>query len=480
MKTCFALVAAIAFAASAARADVKPASIFTDHLVLQQGKQTAIWGTADAGEKVTVTLGKQTQTAAAGADGKWLINLKDLSADTGAGPFDLVIAGSNTVTFKDVYVGEVWLCSGQSNMDFTVVNTPKYRFAGVANMAEEVKNANYPKIRMFSGEYQKSYQPQTSVKGIWKTVTPENVPEMSAIGYFFARDLQKELKVPVGIVTETFGASCAEAWVSRDALDAVPAFKPWLATFDTLYKNYQQTPTGKDPVQDQHNPTVMYNGMIAPIIPFTVKGVLWYQGESIAKPLASFPLVNETLVKDWRARWGNPDMPFYFCQLAGQQAASNRPEVREAQAALLSVPHTAMAVTTDIGEAKNVHPKNKQDVGDRLTRIALANTYGKKIEYSGPVYESMKVEGTAIRLSFTHVSGGLVAKGGELKDFTIAGKDGKFVPATARIDKETIVVSSPDVAAPANVRYAWEQFPETANLYNTDALPAPQFRTDKP
>jgi len=235
-------------------------------------------------------------------------------------------------------------------------------------------------------------------------------------------------------------------------------------------------------VQDQHNATVLFNGMIAPVIPYAIRGVIWYQGESIvggASGIALYPHVQATLVRDWRKLWGNDDLPFYIVQLAGQEAPSNSPQVREAQATILQLPNTGMAVATDIGERKNVHPKNKQDVGDRLSRIALAKVYGHKIEYSGPVYSSMKIEGGAIRVTFSHADG-LTAKDGALKWFTIAGADGKFVPAEAKIDGQTVVVSSPDVAAPVAVRYAWVNFPDGGHLYNAAGLPAAQFRTDAP
>jgi sialate O-acetylesterase len=237
-----------------------------------------------------------------------------------------------------------------------------------------------------------------------------------------------------------------------------------------------------DPQQDQHNPTVAWNGMIHPIVPYAIRGVVWYQGESVIGGTAGdklYPAVMETLVKSWRKDWNEGDFPFYVVQLAGQDAASNNPVIRESQAAVLSLPNTGMAVTIDIGEKKNVHPKDKQDVGDRLSRIALANVYGKAIEYSGPVYQSMSVEGGSIRIKFSHLGGGLVAKGGELKTFAIAGADGKFVPAVAKIDGETVMVSSPDVPQPANVRYAWMNWAEGCNLYNAAGLPAGTFRTDK-
>jgi sialate O-acetylesterase len=235
-------------------------------------------------------------------------------------------------------------------------------------------------------------------------------------------------------------------------------------------------------VQDQHNPTVMFNGMIAPVIPYAMRGVLWYQGESIvggAEGIALYPRIQATLVNDWRALWKQGDFPFYIVQLAGQDKPSNSPEVREAQATVLALKNTGMAVTTDIGEEKNVHPHNKQDVGDRLARIALANTYERPIEFSGPVYKAMTVEGGAIRLRFSHAAGGLVARDGGLKWFEVAGADGNYFPAGATIDGGTVIVSSPEVAKPVAARYAWVNFPDGGHLYNAAGLPAAQFRTDQ-
>jgi len=503
--------------AAAASAQVKPSALFGDHMVLQSDMPVPIWGTAEPAEKITIKFTGQTKSATADASGKWMVRLTKLKP---GGPFEMTIAGNKPgeapIVVKDVLVGEVWLGSGQSNMDFTVATTPRHYFAGVKNEADEIAAANYPSIRMFTGAWKNSYDPQTEISGAWLIVTPENVKEMSAIGYLFARDMQKELKVPFGIITEAFGASTAEAWTSREALAADPKLKPLIDTFDAKVAAYKtnppdmtaamkawqeaatkaqaagqrqpRRPSNGDPIGDQHNPTVMYNGMIAPVIPYAIKGVLWYQGEAInggATGYKLYPLLQSTLIKDWRQRWGEGNFPFYICQLAPLKAWPtrpdtwyNNPDVREAQATVLSIPNTGMAVTIDIGDPANIHPKDKQDVADRLTRIALANTYDRNIEFSGPMYDSMKVEGDAIRIKFTHVDTGLVAKGGELKTFIIAGKDGKFVPATARIDHNTLVVSSPDVAVPAAVRYAWDNYPEGCNLYNGDGLPAPPFRTD--
>jgi sialate O-acetylesterase len=511
------VISILALGANLLLADVKLASPFTSHMVLQREMKVPVWGVADAGEQVTVEFAGRKKSATAGADGKWRVDLAALAASAESRPF--VVTGSKTaqpLQLDDVLVGEVWLASGQSNMEFSVSKKVKY-FAGVTNEEQEIAAANYPLIRMFTGAAAKTYAPQDRVGGEWRVCSPETVPAFSAVSYFFARDLQKELKVPVGIVTLAFGASTAEAWICRETMAGDPKLKPMLDSFDAKVKAYvpptpeeakqiqeaaakakaaaktkvagQRPPARnagpRDPVQDQHNATVLFNGMIAPVIPFAIRGAIWYQGESIVggeEGRALYPHVQAMLVRDWRALWGEGDFPFYIVQLAGQEAASNRPEVREVQATILKlVPNSGMAVTTDIGEAKNVHPHNKQDVGDRLVRIALANAYGRPIEFSGPCYESCKIEGGSVRLAFSHLGGGLVAKGGgPLKWFEVAGADGKYVSATARIDGDTVVASSPAVPAPAAVRYAWVNFPDGCNLFNAAGLPAAQFRTDAP
>ncbi len=502
---CLRLIAATALIAAAAQisaAELKLGSPFTDHMVLQRDLPVPVWGKADAGAKVTVTFANQTKTTTAGADGKWQVTLDPLSTSAEGRTLQASTAGNDKLELNDVLVGEVWLCSGQSNMDFTVAKTPKYYFAGVNNEAEEVAAANYPTIRMFTGQWSKAYEPQESVAGTWKICNPENVREFCAIGYFFARDLQKELKVPVGIVTLTFGASTAQSWIRREAIAADPQLKPVLDRFDEAVKSYHppnadqlkqredaaakaraagqrppRRPGPADPVQDQHNSTVMYNGMIAPVVPYAIRGVLWYQGESITPPKELFPRFNETLITDWRKLWGR-ELPFYFCQLAALANASNSPQVRAWQAEALKLPKTAMAVTIDIGDEKNVHPKNKQDVGNRLAHIALAKDYGHNIESSGPTYQSMAIDGNTIRLKFSHWGGGILAKDGPLKTFEIAGADGKFVAAEAKVDGDTVVVSSPDVTNPTAVRYAWSNYPEGCNLFNAAGLPAAPFNTD--
>jgi sialate O-acetylesterase len=486
---------------AAVRGDVKPCPLFGDHMVLQQGMQVPVWGTASPGEQVTVTLGGQSARTVAGPDGRWIAKLPVQKA--GDTPVEMTISGNNSITLKDVLIGEVWIGSGQSNMAFTV-SKAKASYAGLVNEAEEIAAANYPKVRMFTVKTAKTYEPQTTLAGEWQVCTPENVPGWSAVGYLFARDLHRELQQPVGIVTTAFGASTAESWISREAIAADPQMKPMLDGFDASVKFFRENPTAtadkappiprtinsrpsrpggrqRDPVQDQHQPTVLFNGMLNPVIPYAMRGVVWYQGESIVggdAGLSLYPHVQAALITDWRKRWGEGDFPFYIVQLPALQNLSNNPRVREGQAQVLSLPNTGMAVTIDIGDPKDVHPHNKAPLGERLTKIALANAYGRKIEYSGPQYASMKVQEGTVRLAFTHLAGGLVAKGGPLKWFQIAGADQKFVDAQATIDGDAILVSSPDVKEPIAVRYAWDNYPDGCNLYNAAGLPASPFRSD--
>jgi sialate O-acetylesterase len=509
---------ALLLTAGPLRAEVKLASPFTSHMVLQCDMKVPVWGTAEPGGTVTVEFAGQKQSATADANGSWRVELEPMKAS--AESRELTVSSEKSspvenVKCEDVLVGEVWLASGQSNMDFSMSKKVKY-FAGVTNEEAEIAAANYPTIRMFIGAAQKTYAPTNRVGGEWKVCTPENAPAFSAVGYFFARDLQRGIKIPVGVIVESFGASTAESWIDRETMANDPKLKPLLDSFDAKVENFKtnrpaivapprsedvsatnsaggstnsvanrrrRAPALRDPVQDQHNATVLFNGMIEPVIPYAIRGAIWYQGESIVNAATGgielYPHVQAALIRDWRKLWNEGDFPFYIVQLAGQEAASNSPKVREAQATVLQLPNTGMAVATDIGEAKNVHPKNKQDVGDRLARIALANAYGQKIEFSGPVYDSMKIEGNSIRVNFSHADG-LIARDGSLKWFEIAGADGKFVSADAKIDGQTVVVSSPEISAPVAVRYAWVNFPDGGHLYNSAGLPAAQFSSDAP
>jgi len=501
MKSLLRFALALLAVTSPLLAEVKLGSPFTSHMVLQREMPVPIWGTAAPGEAVIVKFAGQKKTTVAGADGKWRVTLDALEASSEGRSF--VVFGALTATplqLDDVLVGEVWLASGQSNMVFPI-SKAHAPFAGLTNEAEEIAAANHPLVRMFTGKADGTYTPQETVKGEWLVATPANAPDFSAIGYFFARDLQKELNVPVGVITMAFGASCAHAWIRREAIEADPQLKPVLDQFDAQVKSFvpptaqqladwqkavnaakaaHKKPPGKpgnNPVTNQHNPTVLYNSLIAPIVPYAIRGVIWYQGESITDPKPLFPIFTATLISDWRKLWGS-DLPFYFCQLAALQNPSNSPQVREWQAEALKIPGTAMAVTIDIGDPKNVHPKNKQAVGDRLSRIALAKNYDRKIEFSGPQFESATIDGSTIRVKFTHADG-LTAKDGPLKTFEIAGIDGNYLPAEATISGDAVIVKNSAVTSPVTVRYAWANYPDGCNLINGAGLPAAPFRSDK-
>jgi sialate O-acetylesterase len=500
------LCAASLFAASAG-AEVKPSALFSDHMVLQNGMSVPIWGTARPGEKVSVSIERQTKSATADAAGKWTVRLLDLKS---GGPFVMTVAGDgpgeSPIEIKDVLVGEVWLASGQSNMQFTV-SKAHASYAGMLDEGKEIAAANYPQLRMFTVKPTTTYDPQADVSGVWQVCTPEVVGDWSAVGYLFGRNLNIALQRPVGILLSAFGASTAEAWIPRNVLASDPMLKPMLDRLDARYTYFKDHPGAndanapaepmmlnarlprpgaapqplRDPAHNQHQPTVLFNAMINPLIPYAIRGAIWYQGESIGggpQGLMEYGHVMKALITTWRKLWGEGNFPFFEVQLPALKNVSNNPLVREQQAEILSLPNTGMAVTIDIGDPANVHPKNKEPLGYRLEVLALAKAYGdKNMEYSGPVYASMKVEGDAIRVNFTHAEG-MMARNPPLKSFQIAGADQRFVDADAKIEGDSVVVSSPQVPAPVAVRYAWDNYPNTANLYNASGLPAAPFRTD--
>lgn len=478
-------------------------SVFSDHMVLQRDVPIRLWGTTVPGSEVHARIDSQTVTATADEKGFWKSQLPPMPA---GGPHRIEVAANGAKrTFSDVLVGEVWLCSGQSNMDFTLASTAKRSFSGVTDWQREVASANHPRIRMFTAEWTMREFPQRDVAGQWKTCTPEHAADFSAVAYYFAREIQAKLDVPVGLVTCAFGASTIEAWISPRKLEAEPAFSKLLGDFSAKRTAFRDNPqafadygralakwNGKgraprhpDPAQDQHNPFVLHNGMIAPVAPFSIRGAIWYQGESNLGTGPLYTQLQNTLIADWRELFENPDMPFYFVQLAAYKAPSKDPapggqiaSTREHQARSLAVPHTGMAVTIDIGDEKDVHPRNKKDVGARLARLALNGTYGKPGVPCGPLFQSASIKGDSIRIRFDHVNGGLVSAGGPLHGFAIAGPDKRFAAAQAAIEGDQVVVSSTEVSAPAFVRYAWADNPASANLFNAEGLPAAPFRTD--
>jgi sialate O-acetylesterase len=502
-----ALVAALVCLLSAlprpAAAEVKVSPLFVDHMVLQQGMAVPVFGTAGANEQVTVIVGDAKATATADASGRWLAKLGPLQA---GGPVELTVAGTgNTLTVKDVLVGEVWVCSGQSNMEWVVANSN--------NFQEERNSANYPAIRMFTVKKAVTGAPAKSLEGSWAVCNPQNVAAFSAVGYFFGRELHKSLNVPVGLIHTSWGGTPAESWAQRSALEADPDFKPILDRWDGQFAQFQrqlqqlpatldkwmsesqrvdaegrpvpQVPLPQDPRSNPWRPAGLYNAMVAPLLPYGIKGAIWYQGESNAGRAYQYRKLLPAMIQSWRKAWGQGDFPFYIVSLANFTPVKDEPgdsdwaELREAQTITANtVPQAGQSITIDIGEANDIHPRNKQEVGRRLALVALAKTYGKDIPYSGPTYDTMKVQGDSIRLMFKNTTGGLVARGGEtLKGFAVAGEDRKWHWANALIDGDSVVVRSDQVQKPVAVRYAWANNP-VCNLYNGAGLPAVPFRTD--
>lgn len=631
-----------AFGATGAFAQIKMARLFSDHVVLQRQKPIPVWGWAKAGETVTVSLAGQTKTAQADEDGKWTVEFAAMEA---GGPFELkASAPSGTATAKDVFVGEVWLCSGQSNMEFPVRRAD--------NFAAEKMDADYPQIRHFYVDHIVEINPAKDLdKGEWKLSSADTVGDFTAVGFFFARKIYKELKIPVGLVHSSWGGSQIEGWISREGMLSSDEFREYIRNlppnwagadallernikkitlgdenanpsladekkylapdydfsrwhegspmwqwdwqgiwawrgngfmgrkidipesfvnrettlslgegynYNEIYINgreifagtlkgkrqiivpkntwragenslmlkmnrmiepewfglgfmgsatdvfvaagegekiqladakWKMMPSFAEKHEYAHSSnnvgTAIYNGMIAPIVPFAVRGVLWYQGETNAGRSYQYRKAFPLLIEDWRRKW-NDDFYFFFVQLSsyGANQSSNEgsgwAELREAQTMTLSLPKTGMAVTTDIGNPDDVHPTNKQDVGLRLAANALKMTYGRDVSYSGPMFDSVKFENGRAVVSFKFVYGGLQArdKFGYLRGFEIAGEDKVFYYAQADIDGDKVIVHSPDVKAPVAVRYAWSDAPSDANLFNSAGFPASSFRTD--
>jgi sialate O-acetylesterase len=649
------LFAAFTLLAVPTRADVKLPSLIGDNMVVQQGVKARIWGWADPGEKVSVSMRGSSSSSTSNAKGRWMLNIGPFTA---GGPYEMTITGKNKITIKNILVGEVWIGSGQSNMEWQLQNA--------AHGVQELEQAKFPEIHLFTVTKATSMEPKDDVVGRWVVCSPETAGTFSAVAYFFGRELNQTLKVPVGLIHSSWGGTPAEAWTSRGALASKPELKSivdslklasanlpealeayrkaladWEAKnylqdpgnegvklgyagpdlneegwrkmrlpqtwesaglaidgsvwfrktvevpaewagkdltlslgaiddFDTTYFNGekvgatgQETPNywmfprkytvpgrlvrtgrnviavrvfdhygdggltgaggelvlglagapgislvgdwlykvekGFEPVKVDYstqpvappaagNPntaTVLYNAMIAPLTPYAIRGVVWYQGESNVGRAVQYQTLFPTMIRDWRAAWGIGDFPFYFVQLANFQARKPEPsesgwaELREAQLMTLKIPATGMAVIIDIGEERDIHPRNKQDVGRRLALWALAKTYGRHVEFSGPLYESFSVENGKARIHFSHGAGLKTPDGDPVVGFAVAGADGKFVWASAKIDGDEILVWNDSVPNPKSVRYAWADNP-AANLYNGAGLPASPFRTDVP
>lgn len=506
---CVAVVALV----TPAWADVKLPHVISSGMVLQRDLEVPIWGWADPGEEVTVSVSDQKATATTDTSGKWMVKLRPL---TTGGPYVITVAGRNTIELKDVLVGEVWLCSGQSNMEMGI--------RSATNGDQEIAAANFPQIRLFFQNQKVAAEPQNDVDATWRPCTPDNLGSggffnvgFSAVGYFFGRELHRELKVPVGLIQAAWGGTRIEPWIPPVGFEAfeslhpiletvrgaTPAFKvaikKALSDIEAWLPGAKQAASADQPVppppawpkhllEDSNQPTGIYNGMIHPIVPFAIRGVLWYQGESNVPDGMAYLDKMKALIGGWRKIWNQGDFPFYYVQIAPFDANKSIfriyadeqvPRLWEAQTAALAIPNTGMAVTNDIGDLLDIHPKNKLDVAKRLLLWALAKTYGRtEIVYSGPLYKSMKIESDKIRISFDHIGGGLVSRDNKpLNWFWIAGEDRKFVEARAQVDGQQVLVWSESVPKPVAVRYAWSMAAQP-NLMNKEGLPASGFRTD--
>jgi sialate O-acetylesterase len=498
-----------------AGAAVTPHPLFSEGAVIQRGKPVPVWGTASPGEKVTVKLQDQQATTTA-SDGKWSVTLQPLQA---GGPLTMVITGDKTpapVELKDVLVGEVWICSGQSNMAMTLKTTD--------GADEAIAASNDPMLRLFTVPRGTSQAERTDMsaanftikagRDAWKPAGPDSVPSFSAVAYYFGRDLRKALGVPVGLIHTSVGGTPAEAWTRRAALEAEPALANVFEADARAMADYPQALERFKVAQETHKkavaeakekgekppqaprppagpnstgrPAVLYNAMVAPLVPYAIEGAIWYQGESNAGRAYQYQTLLSSMIKSWRGAWNQGDFPFLIVQLAPYMKIVTEPgesawaELREAQLKTTkSVPNTALAVITDVGEENDVHPKKKAPVGARLALAARAIAYGEKnLEYSGPEYLGMEVKDGKAVLRLSHVGAGLVSRGGALKGFSIAGDDRTFVNADAEIQGDTVIVQSPSVPNPVAVRYGWANYP-LGNLWNNDGLPASPFRTDE-
>ena len=495
---CGAVIAA-GFAASA-WAGVSLAPLFRDGAVLQRDQPLPVWGHAAAGEKIRLQFHNQFVETTATADGRWRVTLTSEKAS--AQSAELVVVGTNTVRVRDVLVGDVWLCGGQSNMEF--------RLAQANNAEAEIAAANFPLIRQFKIPHTVADAPAADCVGQWTHCSPATAGDFTAIGFFFARDLSQRLGVPIGLVNSNWGGTPIESWMSDAALKADPAanliFERWqkvladypekVAAHEKAVAKWKEDATAakaagkpftrRQPVTPEGpgsrwQPSGMYHAMIAPLEPAALRGVLWYQGEANGSRASEYRTLFPGLIRQWRADFAQPNLPFYFVQLANfarpvDKTDQEWPLLREAQTMALALPVTGMAVTIDIGDPTNIHPKNKQEVGRRLALVARAQLFGEKIEFAGPLFAAAKPEGGALRVTFTHAAG-LTLAGDAHGAFEVAGADKNFVPAIARLDGDSLLVSADAVPAPVAMRYAWRNNPATS-LFNAAGLPASPFRSD--
>lgn len=499
----FLLIVLLKATASLVLANVRLAPLFQDHMVVQRDVRIPVWGHAVPGERITVSFADHEVWTLADLEGRWRVELPALT--TSVVPRELRVSGrSSVVLISDVLVGEVWICSGQSNMAFTV--------GDALNASEEKAAAHYPQLRHFQVALTAKDQPSESVEGSWAVCSPESVGRFTAVGYFFGRSLHLKLGVPIGLIHSAWGGTLIESWMSEAVFRSDPAFTSVLERQSYLRDVYPEAqvayenavkqwnagqaaahlsrsdfsvPRPREPVGPGHRnfPTALYNGMIAPLVPYSIRGILWYQGEANGDRPEEYRALFAALIQQWRREWGLGEIPFYFAQLSSFKAWNSAEGdgwgyLREAQAQVLKLLNTGMAVTHDIGDPDDVHPRNKQEVGRRLALLALNRTYGLALGIdSGPVLASSVRRGDAMVLTF-QFGEGLVATGDELRGFEIAGPDRHFMPARAEIcGDSTVIVRGFGVSEPAAVQYAWRNV-AGGNLFNGEGLPAGTFRTD--
>jgi sialate O-acetylesterase len=442
----------VACLSASAEGAISANALISDGAVLQQKTKVPVWGTTDSAEMVTVSMeGQEVSTMP--KDGRWKVELAPLSA---GGPYVMTIAqGKDKLEVKNLLVGEVWICAGQSNMQWPLNQSD--------GGSEAIATAANDKIRLLTVPRKGSDKPETNVDARWAAAGPQAVADFSAVGYFFGRELQKQLSVPIGLIASNYGGTAAEQWMSKEALESNADLKD---------------------ISKPQGATMLYNAMIAPLAPYAIQGVIWYQGESNAGRAFQYRKLLPAMIQNWRDTFNQGEFPFLIVQIAPFEKIVREPsdsvwaEIRDAQLHVSrAVSRAPLVVTTDVGDEKDIHPRRKELVGMRLALAARAVAYGEKTEYSGPLYDSMSIEGDKIRLRFTHVDSGLLAKGGPLTGFTMAGEDRKFHPANALIVDDTVVVTSDLVPKPVAVRYGWSAYP-VVNLWNKEDLPASPFRTD--
>ncbi len=505
---------AVGSAARGLNAEIRLPAVIGDHMVIQRGKSISVWGWAVPGETLTISLAGQTASIQADRQGRWRARLQPI--DSSKDPLSMTIKGSRSDprVVTDILVGEVWLCSGQSNMEWSLSAT--------LSPLPEIRRADYPGIRLFHVPRRASPLPLDDIEATWAVCRPETVANFSAVAYYFGREIHERLGLPVGLINSSWGGTRIEPWTPSAGFEAVPevrnildelpkadddyrrkikpvlpVLKDWLKTAEARTAADEAVPLAPPipahPLMNPQKPTSLYNGMVYALVSFPIRGAIWYQGEANRNDGPIYAKKMEALIKGWRSVWGYDDLSFYFVQLAPFGYAYDRemtggdipdferlPLIWEAQVEALKIPNTGMAVTTDIANLNDIHPRNKMEVGRRLALWARAQMYGESdLVYSGPLYESMTLEGSKVRLRFKHTGSGLISLDDRpLTWFEVAGEDRTFYKAQAEIERDTVVVWNPRVDKPAAVRFGWDQLAEP-NLGNREGLPASPFRTDR-